>query len=235
MLHAQFSYFDMIVFGIMLLSCLFAFFRGFVKEVLSLGAWLGAGVVTVYYFQDVAKWMEPHFKGKQMVAGGIAALGLYISCLVAFSLLNSLIMRFIKEGSDVGILDNSLGLFFGAFRGAVLVSLGYLIMSMVVPSDNEHAPEWLKHAATKPYAEHGAVLLARIAPDYLQDHSSLKKRIDTHEERYPDIRDIREADFAPAAGGGKSLTKEDLETEQSVSPAELERLIKTMKKKEQAN
>ncbi len=230
MLHAQMTYFDLIVIGVMALSCIFAFFRGFVKEVLSLGAWLAAGLVTVYYFQDVAKWMEPHFKGKQMVAGGIAALGLYITCLVAFSLLNSLIMRFLREGSDVGFLDNTLGLLFGAFRGAFIVSLGYLLMSMVVATEGDAAPNWLTSSYTKPYAEHGAKLLAHAAPGYLREHSDLMKQIAKKEDITPE-EDVDMDDSSVSALQKKATEHADGSTDQR-SPASFDKLIKTLKRKE---
>ena len=51
------------------MSCLFAFFRGFVREVLSLGAWLGAAIVTMYYFPEMAARLKPHFKSAVGAAG----------------------------------------------------------------------------------------------------------------------------------------------------------------------
>jgi membrane protein required for colicin V production len=183
MLEAQLSYFDLTVIAVIALSCVFAFFRGLVKEVLSLGAWIGAGLITLYYFRDVALWLKPHFKN-EMIAGGLATLGLYIVCLICFSILNSIIIRFVKEGGDVGFLDNTLGLAFGAFRGTFLIALGYLIMSMFISADPEQQPAWLKNAWTKPFAEKSALLLARAAPDYLQAHSSLKDKLEDGMKRY---------------------------------------------------
>ena len=42
MIETHLNLFDATVLGILALSCLFAFFRGFVREILSLGAWIGA-------------------------------------------------------------------------------------------------------------------------------------------------------------------------------------------------
>lgn len=175
MIDAQLTYFDLAVIGVMLLSCLFAFFRGFVKEILSLGAWIGAGIITLYYFRDVAEMIKPHVK-TEMVAGGLATLGLYVISLLVFSIVNSMIVRMMKESGDIGILDNSLGLLFGAFRGAFVISLAYFLMMTVVNKENE--PEWLKNAHTKKYAERGAVILGKAAPDYLVELTSLKEKIE---------------------------------------------------------
>ena len=174
MIEAEFTYFDLAVMGIMLLSCLFAFFRGFVREILSLGAWIGAGIVTLYWFRDVAELLKPHVKS-DMVSGGLSALGLYITSLIIFSMFNAMIMRMMKEGGDIGILDNTLGLMFGAFRGAFVISLGYFLMMTVV--NEENAPDWLKNAHTQPYAEQGAIILGRAAPEYLVELTSIKDKV----------------------------------------------------------
>lgn len=178
MISTNFSYFDAAVIGVLLLSCLVAVFRGFVKEVLSLGAWIGAGLVTIYFFPDLAKALKPHFKS-EVSAAGVATLSLYVGSLLTFSLINAVIFRFLKEGSDVGILDNMLGLIFGFFRGGFIVSLGFLLLSMAMKEDEY--PEWVKEARTLPYVEKGAIALARVAPDYLQEHTALKKKIEAAE------------------------------------------------------
>lgn len=175
MIDAQFTYFDLAVLGVMGLSCLFAFFRGFVREILSLGAWIGAGIVTLYWFREVAELIKPHVKS-DMVSGGLSALGLYIISLIIFSLFNSMIMKMMKEGGDIGILDNTLGLMFGAFRGAFIVSLAYFLMMIFV--DEEAAPDWLKNAHTRPYAEKGAIILGKAAPEYLTEMSKIKGKIE---------------------------------------------------------
>lgn len=180
MIDTQLSYFDAAVISIMLLSCLFAFFRGFVKEILSLGAWIGAGLVTLYFFGDVAEMLKPHFKN-EMVAGGVAALGVYVISLIGFSIINSLIMRMMKEGSDVGILDNALGLIFGALRGAFIVSLGYFLLTIVMTEDT--MPEWIQQAKTRPWVKEGAITLGRIAPEYLTEHTALIKDIKEKQEK----------------------------------------------------
>lgn len=185
MIDAQLSYFDAIVLGVMLLSCLFAFFRGFVKEILSLGAWIGAGLITLFYFKDVAKWLTPHFKS-EMVAGGLATLGLYIVSLIAFSIVNGIIMRMMKEGGDIGILDNTLGLIFGAFRGAFILSLGYLILTIVMTEDSY--PPWIKTAHSRPWVEKGAIVLGRIAPDYLVEHTSIAEKINEASGKAPEVK-----------------------------------------------
>ncbi|NBX03251.1 MAG: CvpA family protein [Alphaproteobacteria bacterium] len=172
MIQTQLSIFDMVVCGIMFLSCLFAFFRGFVREVLSLGAWIGAGAITLYYFPTVSQKLEPQFKNP-IAAGGLAAIGLYVLSLIGFSILNRIIMKFVKSGSDVGMLDNLLGLMFGALRGAFIISLGYLLLVFAIGENTR--PEWMRGAFTLPYVIKGANILSQSAPEYMHDITSFQK------------------------------------------------------------
>lgn len=174
MIETQLNLFDAAVICVMLLSCLFAFFRGFVREVLSLGAWIGAALVTVYYFPDMARILKPYFKSS-VGATGVGTLAIYTVALIGFSLFNALILRFLRTGKDVGMLDNALGLGFGAARGALLVSLGFFMVTIAMPADEY--PDWIAKSLSKPYAERGAIALAKVAPPYLREISSLNEKV----------------------------------------------------------
>jgi membrane protein required for colicin V production len=173
MIDAHLNYFDMVVIGIMLLSCVFAFFRGFVKEILSLFAWVGAGFVTVKFFPSVASMLQPHFT-KPIIAAVCATFILYMGSLIVFAIINRFIIKILKSGSEIGMLDNILGLAFGALRGALIISLGFLMLSLAISEENR--PEWLQKAVTLPYVEKGAILLTQIAPAYLDELSHLQKK-----------------------------------------------------------
>lgn len=173
MIETHLNIFDAIVFGIMLVSCLFAFFRGFVREILSLGAWIGAALVTIYYFPAAAEQLQPNFKNP-VIAAGFATLGLYITALVGFSIVNMFIIKFIKSGDEIGLTDNIMGLIFGAARGAFIISLGYFMVALFLPESEE--PEWIEGSFTQPYVEEGALMLARMAPDYLRDISAIERK-----------------------------------------------------------
>lgn len=173
MIDAQLNYFDMTVATIMLLSCLFAFFRGFVKEVLSLIGWIGAAAVTVYFFPAAAQSLQPHF-AKPVIAAITATTGLYLLSLMGFAIINSVIIKILKSGSGMGMLDNILGLIFGALRGVLIISIAFFMLSLAMPEDD--SPLWLKQAKTRPYVEQTTLMLVKIAPDYLQELANLQKK-----------------------------------------------------------
>jgi membrane protein required for colicin V production len=173
MVNADLNVFDAVILGIMALSCLFAFFRGLVREILSLAAWIGAGIVTIYYFQQVSEKLQPYFKSPT-VAAGAATIGIYLVALLGFAIINMLIIKSIKSSDETGVLDNLLGLVFGAFRGAFIIALGFFMITVAIPEKDY--PEWLTKSVTRPYAEKGAQMLAKAAPEYLRSLSNLQKR-----------------------------------------------------------
>ncbi|MDE2630702.1 MAG: CvpA family protein [Alphaproteobacteria bacterium] len=165
--------FDDVVFGIMLFSCLFAFFRGLVREILSLIAWIGAGAVTIHYFPAAAGKLHASFRSP-VAADIISIAGIYLAALMGFALVNMVIVKSIKSGEGGGVLDNLLGLGFGALRGALILSLGYFLLSIALPK--AEYPAWLTQSVTRPYLEKGALLLAQAAPETLRGISSLQQK-----------------------------------------------------------
>ncbi len=172
-LHLNINTFDAIVIAVVALSTIVAFFRGFIRELLSLGAWVGAGFITLYFFPATADLMKHHVKDER-VAAGVGALATYISALIGISIVNSVIIRYVKTGMEVGLLDNMLGLMFGLLRGVFIVSLGFLILSAAISQDNP--PEWLSHSITRPYVQQGADALIALAPQYLSHMEDVVKK-----------------------------------------------------------
>lgn len=182
MIETHLNIFDVVVLAILLLSCIFAFYRGFVREILSLGAWIGAAIITIYYFPAATEYMRPHFKSA-IGAAGVSTLGIYTLSLIGLSIINSIIIKYVKSGNEVGMLDNFLGLVFGAARGAFLISLGYFMITIAIPE--KEYPEWLKHSLSRPYVEICAIELVKIAPDYLREISNLEKKVDPNAAHKP--------------------------------------------------
>ena len=181
MIETHLNVFDAIVLAIIGFSCLFAFFRGLVREILSLVAWIGAAFVTMHYFNPAMEFTKEHFKSEAMAAGA-AVIGLYIAALFAFSIVNWMLIKVIKQGGEAGMLDNMLGLGFGALRGAFIVSLGFFMLTLVMPKDEDDMPKWLKESATRPYVAQGSAILVSAAPEYLKDVSKIQERAKAYAE-----------------------------------------------------
>lgn len=172
MVETSFNWLDLGVFSVLGLSVLLSFVRGFVRELLSLGTWIGAMVVTLYTFPQTLKFVKAYIS-TEVIAGGLAATGTFMLALIGLSVLNMFLMKFLRKGRDIGMLDNCLGIVFGLIRAGALLSLGYVILTLVV--SEKDMPEWLESSRTRPYVSYGAELLVQMAPSYMNDISPLGK------------------------------------------------------------
>ncbi|HEV2548039.1 MAG TPA: CvpA family protein [Stellaceae bacterium] len=154
---------DIVVIAVILLSGLFAFARGFVKEVLSVGAWIGAGLAALYAL-PYATPVAARFVPPGAVAEGAAGLAIFLVALIALSILTSAISRRVKD-SALSAVDRTLGLIFGLVRGVVLVCLAYIALSWVWPADKpQPQPQWIAGARTLPLLANGAERLRQLLP-----------------------------------------------------------------------
>jgi membrane protein required for colicin V production len=109
---------DLVVLGILLISGVIAWHRGFLKETLSVSAWLMAALVAVFVWPITKPFaralIQPNF-----VADILALIGVFFIVLIPVSFISFRLSEMVK-GSRAGPLDKSLGFVFGL--GAVFWS-----------------------------------------------------------------------------------------------------------------
>lgn len=149
---------DIIVIAVVAISALIAFLRGFVREVLTIGSWLGASLVTLYGFPLLQSKFEQWISSK-LAADIVCGISLFLGSLIIFSILSHMVARFVR-GSALTAVDRSLGLLFGLVRGAILVSLAYMLIFALDPNI-------LRGARTTPMMARGAEILRDMAPKEL--------------------------------------------------------------------
>lgn len=193
----QMNLFDAIVLGVLFFSALISFFRGFIRELLSLLAWVGAAFITLYFVLDVAKFLEPYVK-KPMVAAIFATLGTYFVALITISILNSILVRYLKSGSDVGAFDNIFGLMFGVLKGSLIVALGYFLLTVVMGPNKEEYPDWIKTAHSLPLVEKGTSIVVAMMPSYLKELATFANK---EEEPFNTEEPLEESPMPPEGSG----------------------------------
>ncbi len=152
---------DLIIIAILALSALLAFMRGFVREVLSIGAWVGAALATIYGF-PIAQPFARKYIEVALFADIAAGVAIFVVALIVLTVLSHALSRNVRS-SALGAVDRSLGLLFGLVRGAVLVCLAYLVMAWAIPQEDR--PVWVAEARTLPLVQQGAGLLLKILPE----------------------------------------------------------------------
>ncbi len=155
---------DIGVIAVIALSAVFAFARGFVREALSIVAWVTAGAVTLYGFKPVFTMVDPMVHNP-LLSQLIAGFGLFIGTLIVMTILTGIVARSVRS-SALSPIDRTLGFIFGLIRGAFIVSLAYLLLDVsLTPSDR---PGWIREAKSAPYLQQGADLLKAVLPDSLK-------------------------------------------------------------------
>ncbi len=152
---------DLVVLGVLLASAALSFMRGLVREVLGIGAWVGAVVIAVKALpmsrEFAARWIqEPAWLDP------IGFLGAFLLALIVLSIIARLIGRVVR-GSVLGGIDRSLGILFGLARGAVLVILAYILGGFAVAV--EQWPDPVLKARSLEFAYQGADWLAHQVPE----------------------------------------------------------------------
>lgn len=152
---------DLAVLAVLAVSGLLAFLRGFVREVLGIGAWIGAAAVAVWGAQYAQRPVE-HWIADPSWAEAAALLGIFLVTLIVLLLVAHLFGRMVR-GSPLGGLDRTLGMLFGLARGAALVIIAYILAGMVVPTDHWPAP--VREARFLPTTYAGARWAASQLPE----------------------------------------------------------------------
>lgn len=150
---------DIVVAVVLLGSAGFAFMRGFVHEVLAIAAWVGAALAALYGFQYVQP-LARQYIGSALVADIAAGAALFLVTLLVLSMITKAAADRVRR-SALNSVDSSLGFAFGLVRGALLVCLAHLLITMI----SETPPSWLAEARSYPWLERGAGILRDLAPD----------------------------------------------------------------------
>ena len=132
----RFSYADWALLGIVLLSASYGLVRGGVNEVFATLTWVGAILVSAFYYSEVS----PHlfFIANPLIADIAGGVILFCLVVVAGGFASLGAAKFLYYTGLSGT-DHLLGVIFGAVRGLFLVVLIYLGMGYL-PLVNE--PWW---------------------------------------------------------------------------------------------
>jgi membrane protein required for colicin V production len=145
---------------IVVLSALFSMVRGFVREVLGVFAWVGAALAAFRFYPLVQPYVNSVLPMKNLVV--YVSMGVvFLVTLIVLSIVSALVGGFVRESALSG-LDRSLGVVFGLVRGAVIICLAYIALSVAVDPAQWPAP--VVNARFLPWAHEGAVALVSYLP-----------------------------------------------------------------------
>ena len=109
--------------------------RGFVREAMSLLAWVAAFIVATTFRDPLAQMLTTSIESASVRY--LSAYGmLFVATLVAGALLNSLLVQLV-EVTGLSWLDRILGMGFGLARGVLVVMLICYVFQYLVPVEEE--------------------------------------------------------------------------------------------------
>ncbi len=152
---------DILLIVVMLISGLLAMIRGFMREVLSIAAWVLAAGVTLYAYGKIVPAATAYFNS-ELIAKAVVVGGVFLVTLLLVSVFTVRISDMVLD-SRVGALDRTLGFLFGLGRGLIIVVVAFGFFDWLVPAKAQ--PAWITDAKSKVFLANTADWLRSMSPD----------------------------------------------------------------------
>ena len=162
----HFTGFDWVILVILLVSVGVGFFRGFIREAMSLVSLILAILCALKFSPGVSSWFVPVFDSE-----AVRYMAAFASIAVVIMLLGFVIGRVFKTLLSVtgfGIVDRGMGLCFGAVRGLLCVTVLLMLLSMTAMGQSA----WLAQSDLAPRFTGLVKWCDRFLPDQLNHVSS---------------------------------------------------------------
>lgn len=155
---------DYFILGVIALSVLIGLWRGFLREAISLAAWIVAFIVAFLFVDEVAVHLD-HFIGIPPVSIILAFGGLFLCMLIVGGLVNLIVAQLVQQTKLSGT-DRMLGVLFGLLRGAAFIAVLVLLAGLTpLPQD-----PWWKQSPLLPHFQQAALWLKDFLPPELADY-----------------------------------------------------------------
>lgn len=219
---------DVVVALILLFSVGIAFFRGFVREVLTIAGLIG-GIGCAFLFgasleEPVAQMIGVNLSDasakkiinpipNDFIVKGIAYGGIMLSVVIVLSIASFFISKKLKD-TGLGPVDRTLGVFFGLAR-AVLV-IGFLYLPLFLMLETKKREELFPSAVSRVYVEWSAAGVEGLLPKDVVPEK-LKAKNDTELAKFTREK-LQEIDVL------KNTAPQALKTEAGYSPVNRDKL-----------
>src|SRR6516164_1546378 len=188
---------DIILIGVMMISALLAMIRGFMREILSIAAWLIAALVTLYSFSKLLPVAKTYFNN-DIVSYAVVIGGTFLGTLLIVSVITVRFSDMVLD-SRVGALDRTMGFLFGLGRGLVIVVVAFLFFAWLVPDRSQ--PEWVRSAKSRVVLQGTGDWLMSMLPD--DPESTILKRLKRQkpeDQEPPDASPDQKLELVPRSG-----------------------------------
>ena len=136
-----FTIIDAVVAGVIILSAILAWSRGFVRESLAILGWIAAAILAFLFAPTVRPMVAQlpvldRFLGDSCELATIAGFAVVFAlALVIFSIITPLFSSVVQR-SALGGVDQGMGFLFGVARGILLVAIAFIVHDRVMTSQS---------------------------------------------------------------------------------------------------
>lgn len=130
---------DYVIIGIIVLSALVSFARGFIREAMSLAGLIAGCCVALFGAKYLAPHLAEHLANPQLRFWAAAA-ALFVGTLFVAAIVNYLVGKFLLS-IGVNGTDRLLGILLGAVRGVVIVALFIIVANVLALPVKQWWPE----------------------------------------------------------------------------------------------
>lgn len=156
----SFSFLDCLIVLIILVSAIYAGWRGFLWETLTIFAWAAAAFACLYFGPYIIP-LTRSLVHEDWLASLLAYAAVFLAVFIPLAFMTARFSASVKN-SPIGPLDRAAGVAFGIVRGLVIVGLAYLAFTYFIPIRNQ--PGWLRDARLLPVVQSSADVLLSVVP-----------------------------------------------------------------------
>lgn len=153
--------FDWIALGLLVISGLMGFFRGAVREMVTVLAFLAAGAAAMATMK-ISGPIARGFIHPDWAANVAGVLVVFLIVYIALRLLGAGLADRIQRTQVLGMLDRSVGLGFGLVRAVIVLGAFNLAFNAATPP--ERVPRWISEAKLYPLSTAAARAIQQFAP-----------------------------------------------------------------------
>ena len=156
----SFTFLDCLIVLIIVVSAIYAGWRGFLWETLTIFAWAAAAFACLYFGPYIIP-LTRSLVHEDWLASLLAYAAVFLAVFIPLAFMTARFSASVKN-SPIGPLDRAAGVAFGIVRGLVIVGLAYLAFTYFIPIRNQ--PGWLRDARLLPVVQSSADVLLSVVP-----------------------------------------------------------------------
>jgi membrane protein required for colicin V production len=175
--------FDILIIAVVLISALHAFWRGFIREILTIFGAIGGLFATLAYGDDLRPLMDSWLGvadgadgdklfgmvSMSIVSAGLSYLAIFVLVFGVLSFIAHLIAEQVRA-LGLGAVDRTLGVVFGLARGLLIVGIFYLPLHILMNDDDKES--WFKESHTHVIVSSISSFIESALPDDMMPFSN---------------------------------------------------------------